>query len=118
MSPANQVAPGSASQKLFIVTRDDLTPGDQLAQVAHAMAEFAFFWPEKFEIWKGSSDYLVIKAVATEKELHQLVSRLVEADEFSLSVREPDLDTALTAVVAGPSRSVYRLLYGIPLALR
>lgn len=106
----------TASQRLYVVVRADLSPGDQLAQACHAVAAYADDLPNRFSEWMRESGYLVVKAVPDEATLNEVAERVRKVGAVVL-VAEPDLGTTLTALAAGPARAVYRALHGLPLAL-
>jgi len=102
--------------KLYVVVREDLPPGAQAVQAAHAMREFAAEHPEIEREWHEKSNTVVM--LATDEAnlkylLEQAKLRGVETSVF----REPDLNNILTAVCFGTKG--YKLpLRNLSLALK
>jgi hypothetical protein len=86
--------------KLYVVVREDLPPGVQAVQAAHAMREFAEEHPELEHEWHEKSNTVVMLATS-EAQLGQLLAqaklRGVETSVF----REPDLADTVTAICFG-----------------
>lgn len=101
--------------KLYLVTRSDLPPGAQAAQLVHAMAEFASDRPETFAAWKADSNTVVCLAARNEEELHKLRDRLDAACVEYVAFTEPDLDGALTSIALEPDGASF--VKRLPLAL-
>ncbi len=88
-------------KKLYILVRDDLSPGLQLAQTAHAAFQFAQEHPEAWAAWSVSSNTVAVLRVADETELRSAAA-LAGEDPSSLVI-EPDLDDQGTAVAILPA---------------
>ncbi len=92
--------------KLYVLVRDDLSPGLQLAQAVHAATAFAQRYPER----SRSTENAVILAVPDETTL--LI--YADLDKFSpdpgVTFREPDLDDEATAHANVCSGYAYRRL--------
>ncbi len=101
--------------KLHLVTRQDLSPGQQAVQAAHALREFVREHPEVDQEWYQKSNTLAFLAVADEDELARLLSvakfRCIPVAGF----REPDRNDELTAIAIGPQGK--GLCRRLPLAL-
>ena len=97
---------------LYIVTRRDLSAGQQLAQVGHAAFQFSQQFPVNTKIWYQKSNYICILAVENETELQHLVN----INACMSIVQEPDLDGAVTAIAFEPSPEVKNHLAGLNLA--
>lgn len=106
------------NNKLYVVTRRDLSPGAQACQLAHAMREFAAKFPEIEKIWYTSSNYLCFLSVADELALLELWASALYAGIRCAPFFEPDLDDALTAVSFEPTVQAQEFLQHLPLALR
>ncbi len=104
-------------EKVYLVTRDDLPPGLQAAQVAHGAFEFTLAYPEVTSRWFQDSNYVVVLSVSSLIELELLAARL-DGLRHVVHVREPDINDELTCIVAGPEYIVSQLLANLPLALR
>lgn len=101
--------------KLFLVTRRDISPGYQAVQSCHAIRQFTADHPELDSEWFKGSNYLALLSVANEVALMKLI---VEADERGLrwsAFREPDVGGAITAIAIEPGGR--ELCRGLPLAL-
>lgn len=105
-------------EKLYIITRQDLAPGLQAAQVAHAAFQFAYEHRPLAAQWLQESNFLIILSVETEEELEKLG---IEAEQRNLPVtwfREPDIGDELTAIAIAPSPATVELTAHLSLALR
>lgn len=115
---------GSASvevgptDKLFLVTRDDLEAGQQGVQAAHALREFVDRHPEVDQTWYRSSNHLAFLAVPDERALKRLEHEAMKRGVRYASFREPDRADELTAVALEPSPAARRLCRRLPLALK
>lgn len=103
---------------MYIATRADLSPGNQLAQTSHASFEFAVAWPTITQDWCHRSNYLVCVAAPDEFSLAELATRATREGLAITIVREPDLGNEITAIVLEPGRASARLVAQLPLALR
>jgi len=107
---------GESVVKLYLVTRADLSPGQQAVQAAHALREFAAEHPEEDARWYARSNTLALLAVEDEASLLSLVERAGRLGVPFAAFHEPDRGDELTAVAFGPSAR--KLLARVPLALR
>jgi peptidyl-tRNA hydrolase len=89
--------------KLYLVTRSDLSPGQQAVQAAHALREFADKYPEEDRQWYEKSNYLVLLSVPEQGALEGLLGEAEDKGIPAAPFREPDMGEALTAVAIGPS---------------
>jgi hypothetical protein len=88
------------ADKLYVVTRKDLSNGCQIVQTAHAVANFFLQRPYDAGSWCKTSNVLVVLEVDT---YHQLLE-LTQTSEAQLTYfREPDLCDEMTAVAFTPS---------------
>lgn len=103
-----------------MVTRADLKAGEQVAQVAHATAEFAEGLPEAFSKWHTESKYIIVLAVPTLDDLIKLQGSLSTQGIKFVSNYEPDLYNTLTALAISPDEftKVKPQLRHLPLALK
>jgi peptidyl-tRNA hydrolase len=106
------------SDKVFLVTRADLKPGQQAVQAAHALTEFIFQHPTEAHRWKQESNTLVMLVVPDEERLRQMIEKALQRGIYHSIFQEPDLENALTAIAFAPGDLSYKLCSGIPLALR
>lgn len=102
--------------KLYLVTRSDLSGGQQAVQAAHALREFVAQHPEEDARWYRESNTLAFLAAENEASLHSLIERAGRLGVPFAAFCEPDRDGELTAVAFGPSAR--KLLARVPLALR
>jgi peptidyl-tRNA hydrolase len=102
--------------KLYIVTRADLSPGQQATQSAHAAFEYAMAHTLATREWFDKSTYLVLLSVPDKESLYELS---YEFDGMYHSVwHEPDMNDEMTAIAIGPSDKASRILANFPLTLR
>lgn len=104
-------------KKLFVVIRNDLDHGLQLAQAIHAAMLFGYEHPEETKAWIEGSNNIIVKRVADETELKALLKKAGPAYMDISSFQEPDLDGQTTAAALGGS-GVQSLLWHLPLAGR
>ena len=98
--------------KLYLVAREDLSPGRRAAQLCHAMRAFAERYPALERTWFERSNTLVLLEVDA-SSLDRLTTALRRRGDPVAPFYEPDLDDALTAI-ATLARDLTR---GLPLAL-
>ena len=109
---------GQVNQKLIVITRRDLSPGQQAVQAAHAAIEFQHEHPTIAKEWNTISKYLVFLSVENEKVLHQLLEKIKYRDIKHTIFAEPDIGYQLTAVAVEPSERTRKLTSKLPLALK
>ena len=102
--------------KLYLVTRADLSAGYQITQTVHAAADFAFAHPAAAARWHDVSNSLIVLAVPDQDGLHALLVKARAKGVTFTVFREPDLADELTAVAFTPSPATRRLLSNVPLA--
>ena len=83
--------------KLVTVTRKDISPGYQLVQSGHAIAEFAQQFPDKFAQWKEQSNYLISLSTDNEESLKDLYNKLQYYGADVIAFYEPDVQNQMTA---------------------
>lgn len=104
--------------KLYLVTRRDLSPGYQAVQSCHALRQFIADHPDIDAEWFTKSNYLALLSVEDETELMRL---LVAADDMGIrwsAFREPDVGGAITAIAIEPHPKAVELCKKLPLALK
>lgn len=84
--------------KLVTVTRKDLNAGYQLVQTAHSVAEFAHQFPNQFNDWKTTSNYVVSLSTDNEEKLKRLYNKLRDNGANVVAFTEPDIDDQLTSI--------------------
>jgi peptidyl-tRNA hydrolase len=92
-----------STEKLYVVVRRDLSPGQQLSQAIHAADAFAVAHPQTKHDWMKQSNTLAVLSVDNEAQLEWLERRAFEKNVNFASFREPDLNHSLTAVVLEPN---------------
>lgn len=102
--------------KLYLVVRADLPPGQQAVQACHAMRGFAFEHEGVERAWFEASNHLALLAAPDEWALLRLAREAAHKGLRVSSFREPDRDNEVTAIALEPRAK--RLLRGLPLALR
>lgn len=96
-----------------------MTPGYQIPQTAHALADAARAHPERFARWHEESNYLIVLATESAVALSELYSRaLTNPNLILVPFYEPDLGDELTAIAFLPSKETARFLANLPLAGR
>lgn len=104
-------------EPLYIIVRQDLKPGQQLAQAVHAMRQFSEEWPDVDREWFAKSNTIVILNIDHEQALDQL-KWLAEDKALCVSAfYEPDLGDSLTAIAIGPDPQARELCSELDLAL-
>src|SRR5690348_12155698 len=103
--------------KLYIITRRDLSPGYQAAQSCHALRAFAADWPEIDRQWYEISNYLVLLSVEDETTLRELFTRAKEIGIKCSWFKEPDLDNQITAITLEPGDKSSKFCARLPLTL-
>ena len=100
------------------MTRQDLAPGYQVVQTAHAMADFGIQYPREFQQWHSSSNYLACLSVKDEQSLQSLASKLLGEGIKHIAFRESDLGNQITAIAIEPSERTRKICSSFPLALK
>lgn len=103
-------------QKLYLVTREDLSPAQQAVQAAHALTEYLIQHREGASSWYSSSNTIALLSVPTEESLSILAHKARRKGFMISEFREPDRLDELTAVAFEPKAKP--LLRNIQLALR
>ena len=103
--------------KLYVIVREDLTPGLQIAQACHAARQFAADHPEIEAEWFSQSNHIVVLSVPSEGFLWDLERKSIERRIAISRFEEPDLDSSLTAIAIEPGLASEKLCSGLKLAL-
>jgi peptidyl-tRNA hydrolase len=104
--------------KLFVVTRRDISPGYQGVQSQHALRQFTAEHPERDAEWFKNSNYLAWLSVEDEVELMRLITSAQDIGLRWSAFREPDVGGQITAIAIEPHPKAAELCRGLPLALR
>lgn len=99
-----------------MVTHAELTAGHQIAQTAHALAEFALQRPEDFSSWRNG--YIVCLQEESAFSLSDLLHSATERSLDTVAFPEADLNHEITAIAFTPSPLVKPFLSRLPLAGR
>lgn len=100
---------------MYVVTHSELTAGYQIAQIAHAVADFAVHREENFRHWHETSQYIVALQTDDADSLKRLIEEAPEELE-TISFFEPDLDYELTSVAFVPHERNKKYLSKLKLA--
>ena len=104
------------TNRLYVVTRKDLSPGSQIAQTGHSIAQFLLEHPEKSKEW--NNNYLVCLSTENEKSLNKLLEKLESFDIPISMFYEPDLDNQLTSIAFQHNSESRKYTTSLPLALK
>lgn len=99
-----------SQDKLVVVTRRDLSVGQQAVQSAHALIDFTFEHPDRAGPWHNNSNYLVLVTVENEQELTDVIEKCQEKFLDYTVFREPDIGNLITAVAIEPSPVTQKLI--------
>lgn len=102
--------------KLVCIVRKDLLPGQQIAQTAHAVADYATEYPEDFAKWHANSNTLVCLQANDETHLTELLEKLRELKHPTTAFREPDFQDSLTAISFVAERDLRKKFSSLSLA--
>ena len=104
--------------KLIVITRRDLSPGQQAVQSAHSAIEFQHEHPEIAKEWNTNSKYLIFLSVENEEELQKLLQKAQIRNLKYSTFFEPDIGNQLTAIALEPGQISEKLVSNLPLALK
>jgi peptidyl-tRNA hydrolase len=100
-----------------VVTRRDLSEGQQAVQSVHAAIQFCFDHFELAQEWHNISKYLALVSVENEDELIKLIGKC-ESREIKYSVfLEPDIGNEITAITIEPTERGRKIISNLPLTL-
>ena len=103
---------------MYVITREDITPGYQGVQSIHAGIQFVMEHPEFSKVWYKESNYLGWLSVADEATLIQLIEQaIIHGIPFSV-FREPDIGDQITAIALAPGPKSKKLCGKLKLALK
>lgn len=104
--------------KFVVVTRQDLKPGAQIAQAAHAAIQFQHEHPIVSKEWHDNSNYIVILAAKDEQDLLRVLEKARKQNISTSVFVEPDFGNQVTAIAFGPSEITQKICSNLPLALK
>ena len=99
------------------MTRQDLSSGYQTAQSCHAVAEFAYHWPEEFKDWRENGNYMICLAAKDSYELTDILLQCAGKNIDYQLFAEDDIDE-ITAVAIFPHEEASKITSHLPLANR
>jgi len=105
------------TDKLVIVVRSDLRPGQQASQIAHTMTEFMIQHPKMAHQWYAQSNTLVLLAAENEHELQCILDRAFDLGVCTAMFREPDFGNSITGIALQPNSKNHRICKGLSMAL-
>jgi hypothetical protein len=103
---------------LVTITRQDITPGYQVVQTAHAIADFIHEHPAVSKQWKEESNSIITLSTKDEQSLTDYFNRLKELTPYVTSFYEPDVEDQMTAIAVYGTPSIRKVLSNLPLALK
>lgn len=83
-------------QRLIIITRSDLSPGLQISQSGHSIAQFHLDHPDLASKW--NNNYLISLSVNSEKKLESVLNKLLGMGIPISYFCEPDINDELTSI--------------------
>lgn len=104
------------TDKLYLVVRADLSPGQQAVQAAHALRAFVSEHENLEREWFTASNHLAILSTRDELSLVEIAKKAAKRGLKVSRFHEPDRDNELTAIALEPRAK--KILRGLPLALR
>lgn len=104
--------------KLVLITRNDLTPGQQAAQIVHAGIDFTFEHPNRAGPWHKDSNYVVLLSAKDENHLINLIQKCELKELKYTAFREPDLENSITAIAIEPSELTQKMVSNLPLLFK
>lgn len=104
------------NQKLYVVVRADLGPGQQMAQSIHAFREFGEAFPKEEAEWYRKSNHICVLEIANADELLSLKAEAAKRGMKSAWFLEPAYGYSVTAIAFEPTDAVSEFLRYLPLA--
>lgn len=104
--------------KLYIIVREDLSPGARLAQSVHAAFAYAREHQELTHLWMDNSNHICILEIENEEKLKELLQKAVNKNVKCSSFNESDMNDELTSIALEPSNKTRKLCYNLKLALK
>lgn len=113
-----QITRNLNESKLVSITRQDITPGYQVVQTAHAIADFIHEHPAISKQWKEESNSIITLSTKDEESLSIYLNRLKELTPYVTAFYEPDVQDQLTAIAVYGTPEIRKVLSNLPLALK
>lgn len=101
-----------------MVTRQDLSPGYQIVQSTHAVADFIHSFPDISSKWKQESNSIISLSVKNEESLIRLTHLLQIKNINFVGFNEPDINNQLTSICIEPSLLSQKVTSSLPLSLK
>ena len=98
------------------MTHAGLTAGYQIAQIAHAVAEYAHHAQQDFALWRTHSERIIALQTPSMVSLEELLHAAHQSGLTAIKFREPDINNSLTAVAFIPDARNKPFLKGLALA--
>ena len=105
-----------SGDKLYVITRADLTFGQQASQLCHAMRQFTHEHPQMDKEWFENSNYICLLSVPNEEALSNLLNKAMQRNIACAHFNEPDLNNTLTAICLAPGAPSKKLVSNLKLA--
>ena len=102
--------------RIITISRKDLTPGAQNAQLLHSLAQFSLDFPEKFKSWNNGN--IVSLSARDEQQLGNLLLKLEENDIAASAFYEPDIKNQLTSICIEGTEKASKLTSSFPLSFK
>lgn len=99
---------------MVVISRNDLTPGQQAVQSGHAAINYQHEHPARASPWYSESNTLVYLSAPRDK-LKKILRTLDEDGIDHTAFREPDIGNQLTAVAFVSSEQTKRITKNLPL---
>lgn len=100
------------------MTRRDLAPGAQSAQLTHAAIQFEKEHSNIQNEWYHKSNFIALLSTENEETLKQLLFKANVRGIKNSAFYEPDMDNQLTAVAFEPGELTDKLCSSCPLAFK
>lgn len=101
-------------EKLYVVTRQDIEPGYQVAQTVHSAVQFQHEHPEIAKDWHDNSKYVICLSTKDENSLKELIKKADNKNIKYSVFLEPDIDNQMTSVAFEPTDATRRLTSSLP----
>lgn len=102
--------------KLIVITRKDISPGYQVVQSCHSIADFAEVYKDNFNEWKEISNSIICLSISDETELLKLYDKFNSITP-SIKFFEPDVNE-FTSICLYGTEKVRRSLSHLSLSLK
>lgn len=104
------------NDKLYVITRRDMSPGYQAVQSIHAAIQFFVENESNAKEWNKVSNYVVLLSVEDETRLVQIMQEATSSQIKHSMFQEPDIGNQITAVTLEPGQKSATLCKKLRLA--